>query len=223
MDQPQVVPDQPGPTSDPRGWSGIAPRLPTVIGADQPGQPFSPFSHADSEGAAWGHHRHVRTAHVERSHAATGQRGHSARTRESAIVVAARLSVLAPGWHGELVDGRPVRAWFNGRPADPNDWERAVELVLRAFAERRPDGAHARAYAAIVSARRADERIRTRGQRIARRVPHRLPMHARSRRHRLCRAACTARASPKASDDEPPAESLDGPARAASLFARRLA
>ncbi len=70
---------------------------------------------------------------------------------ESAIVVAARLGVFAPGWHGDIVEGRAVRAWFNGRPADPNEWELAAERVLAAFAIRFPTGAHGRAYLALSS------------------------------------------------------------------------
>jgi hypothetical protein len=211
MDQPQVFPAQPGPTSDPRGWSMKWSRLPVLEGAGQPGQPLSRFSHAIS---AKGLRRDAQ-AHSPRSRSRS-------RETDSTIVVAARLGVFAPGWHGELVGGRPVRAWFNGRPADPNDWERAAERVLVAFAVRAPSGQHARAYAALVSARQARERSRPLRRTRGEHRPPRGPLgHRRRRRrpHRIARNSCR---QPRAPDDEPPTGLLARGIRAWAQVARRL-
>src|SRR5438552_5901834 len=161
MDQPQVVPAQPGPTSDPRGWSMKISQFQGVQWPGQPGQPFSRFSHALSDRGTRIHRAGAHHSQIQRARGATGRRSSWAgRASESAIVVAARLGVFAPGWHGELVSGRPVRAWFHGSPADPKEWERAAERILVAFAVRAPKGPHAHAYAALLSARQASERLR---------------------------------------------------------------
>ena len=220
MDQPQVVPIQPGPTFDPRGWSMKWSRLPVLEGPGQPGQPFSRFSHAASSEGVPRHRGDADHVHLQHGRRGIGRSARSAsRASDSAIVVAARLGVLAPGWHGELVGGRPVRAWFNGRPADPNEWERAAERVLVAFAVRTPKGPHARAYAALLSAKQARERFRARGRTRAEHRPQRGPMRRQRRRRRLHLVPGKSRGRPRAPDEEPANPTV---AQAASLRGRRL-
>jgi hypothetical protein len=211
MDRPRVVPAQPGPTSDPRGWSMKRSRLPVLEGPGRPGQPFSRFSRGLSPEGLCRDAQDRSPRSLSRS-----------RTTDSAIIVAARLGVFAPGWHGELVRGRPVRAWFNGRRADPKEWERAAERLLVAFAVRAPNGQHARAYAALVSARQARERCRPHGRTSREHRPPRSPIgHRRRRRrpHRIARNSC---GHPRAPDDEPRTGPLARGIRAWARVAPRL-